>query len=405
MCGRRRHFGEAAYASFPFAGAYDDPAKAPDLLPCACKSVIPQKTILSVPPWSPEYLAAIVDSSDDAIIGKLLDGTIVSWNRGAERIYGYRADEVIGRHISILVPRDHPDELPAIFRRLRKGERIDHFQTTRLRKDGTRLTMSVSISPVRNEQGRIIGASAIARDITAQEEAIKAAMRLREEFISIAAHELRTPLATVFARLQLAERKLSRPQVDNAAILRDVVLVRQAADRLRTLLDRLLDISRISSGRLELERADTDLTDLVRSVSSAFVETSGHPIAVNAPQSADATRASVDAVRIDEVITNLLDNALKYAGPSGPIDVDVWGKDEEVGFAVRDRGPGIAPDQRERIFQPFERGDAKGPGVGLGLHVAREIILLHRGTIAIESPPDGGARFVVTLPRNGASPS
>ena len=363
--------------------------------------MIPQKSILSVPPWSPEYLAAIVDSSDDAIIGKLLDGTIVSWNRGAERIYGYRADEVIGRPISILVPPDHADELPAIFERLRKGQRIDHFQTTRLRKDGTRLTMSVSISPVRNEQGRIMGASAIARDITAQDEAIKAAMRFREEFISIAAHELRTPLATVFARLQLAERRLSRPQVDNAEILRDVVLVRQSADRLHILLDRLLDISRISSGRLELEKADTDLADLVRSVSSAFAETSGHPIAVNAPQSAEATRASVDPVRIDEVITNLLDNALKYGGPSDPIDVDVRADGARVSFAVRDRGPGIAPDQRERIFQPFERGDTKMPGVGLGLHVAREIVLLHGGRITIEAPDDGGARFVVTLPKDG----
>jgi PAS domain S-box-containing protein len=358
-----------------------------------------------LPPWSPEYLAAIVDSSDDAIIGKTLDGTIISWNAGAERIYGYRADEVIGRPISILVPADHPDELSTILERLGKGERIDHFQTVRVHKDGKRISVSVTISPVRNEEGRIVGASAVARDITAQQDAVQRAMQLREEFISIAAHELRTPLATVFARLQLAERRLARPEHEPGAILRDVVLVRQAADRLRTLLDRLLDISRISAGRLELDRADTDLTDLVRSVSSAFVETSGHPIAVNAPQSTEATRASVDAVRIDEVITNLLDNALKYAGPSGPIDVDVWGKDEEVGFAVRDRGPGIAPDQRERIFQPFERGDAKGPGVGLGLHVAREIILLHRGTIAIESPPDGGARFVVTLPRNGASPS
>jgi PAS domain S-box-containing protein len=364
-----------------------------------------RESVHALPPWSPEYLAAIVDSSDDAIIGKTLDGTIVSWNPGAERIYGYRAEEVIGRSISILVPADHPDELPVILERLRKGERIDHYETVRLHKDGKRITVSVTISPVRDEAGRIVGASAVARDITAQQEAIKEAMRLREEFISIAAHELRTPLATVLARLQLAERRLSRPAVDLPTVLRDIVLVRQSTERFRALLDRLLDISRISSGRLELEKADTDVAELVRSVSSAFAETSGHLIRVDSPQPPEATRASLDAVRMDEVITNLLDNALKYGGPSDPIDVDVRADGARVSFAVRDRGPGIAPDQRERIFQPFERGDTKMPGVGLGLHVSREIVLLHGGTIAVEAPADGGARFVVTLPKDGVSQS
>jgi len=362
-----------------------------------------RESLRALPPWSPEYLAAIVESSDDAIIGKTLDGTIISWNQGAEHIYGYRPEEVIGRSISIIVPADHPNELPPIFARLRRGERIDHYQTVRVHKDGKRIAVSVTISPVRDEQGRIIGASAVARDITAQQEAIKEALRMRDEFISIAAHELRTPLATVFARLQLAERHLSRAEIDTAAVLRDVVLVRQSAERLRILVDRLLDVSRISSGRLALEKADTDVADLVRTVSSAFAETSGHAIRVNAPQAPDATRASLDAVRIDEVITNLLDNALKYGGPSDPIDVDVRADGAQVSLAVRDHGPGIAPDQRERIFQPFERGDTKAPGVGLGLHVAREIVLLHGGSIVVEAPPDGGARFVVTLPKDGAA--
>ena len=373
------------------------------MLPCARMQVEARESLRALPPWSPEYLAAIVESSDDAIIGKTLDGTIISWNQGAEHIYGYRPEEVIGRSISIIVPADHPDELPPIFARLRRGERIDHYQTVRVHKDGKRINVSVTISPVRDEQGRIIGASAVARDITAQQEAIKEALRMRDEFISIAAHELRTPLATVFARLQLAERHLSRAEIDTAVVLRDVVLVRESAERLRILVDRLLDVSRISSGRLALEKADTDVADLVRTVSSAFAETSGHAIRVNAPQPPDATRASLDAVRIDEVITNLLDNAIKYGGPSDPIDVDVRADGAQVSVAVRDRGPGIAPDQRERIFQPFERGDTKAPGVGLGLHVAREIVLLHGGSIVVEAPPDGGTRFVVTLPKDGAA--
>src|SRR2546426_2500028 len=213
---------------------------------------------------SPEYLAAIVDSSDDAIIGKTLDGTIISWNRGAEHLYGYTADEIVGQPISVLVPIDRPDELPGILDRLRRGERIDHYKTARIRKDGQRVELSVTISPVRDADGTIIGASAIARDISEQERAIEAALRLREDFIAIAAHELRTPMTTVFARLQLAERRLSRDDYDRDALRRDVAIVRKGADRLRGLLERLLDISRIRSGRLDLVRAPTDVVALTR---------------------------------------------------------------------------------------------------------------------------------------------
>ena len=361
-----------------------------------------REAVRALPPWSPEHLAAIVESSDDAIIGKTLDGTITSWNPGAERIYGYRAEEVIGRPISILVPPDHSDELPPIFERLCRGERIDHYQTVRVHKDGKRITVSVTISPVRDERGQIVGASAVARDISAQQEMIKKAMRLRDEFISIAAHELRTPLATVFARLQLAERRLGHPEIDLEAVRRDVALVRQATDRLRVLLDRLLDVSRISSGRLDLECGEIDLVEMVRTTTAEFAQTFGHVIVVNTPQPSAATRANLDAVRIDEVLTNLLDNAVKYAGRDGPIEVEVMADSEVVSFVVRDHGPGVPAEQRERIFEPFDRGDAKTPGVGLGLHVAREIVLQHGGRIAVEAPADGGARFVVTLPKNGA---
>jgi len=372
------------------------------LLPCARMQVEAREAVRALPPWSPEHLAAIVESSDDAIIGKTLDGTITSWNPGAERIYGYRAEEVIGRPISILVPPDHSDELPPIFERLRRGERIDHYQTVRVHKDGKRITVSVTISPVRDERGQIVGASAVARDISAQQEMIKKAMRLRDEFISIAAHELRTPLATVFARLQLAERRLGHPEIDLEAVRRDVALVRQATDRLRVLLDRLLDVSRISSGRLDLECGEIDLVEMVRTTTAEFAQTFGHVIVVNTPQPSAATRANLDAVRIDEVLTNLLDNAVKYAGRDGPIEVEVMADSEVVSFVVRDHGPGVPAEQRERIFEPFDRGDAKTPGVGLGLHVAREIVLQHGGRIAVEAPADGGARFVVTLPKNGA---
>ena len=351
--------------------------------------------------WSPEYLAAIVDSSDDAIIGKTLDGTIVSWNPGAERLYGYTPDEMIGRPISIIVPAEHPDELPQILDRLRRGERIEHYRTTRVTKDGERITVSVTISPVRDASGTIIGASAIARDVGEHERAIEEALRLREDFISVVAHELRTPLTILYGRLQLVARRLARPDHDAAASRRDMAEAQDAAVRLRDLLERLLNMSRIRSGRLELERAPTDVAELVRRTASSLAEISGREIQVRATGDRGATRANVDELRLEEVVANLLDNAVKYSPASAPVEVEVAGTDHEVRIAVRDHGPGVPPAEREKIFEPFHRGETGLPGVGLGLHVAREIVTLHGGSLSLDGPSDGGTRFVVSVPRDG----
>ena len=350
--------------------------------------------------WSPEYLAAIVDSSDDAIIGKRLDGTIVSWNPGAERLYGYTPDEAIGRPISIIVPAEHPDELPQILDRLRRGERIEHYRTTRVTKDGERITVSVTISPVRDASGTIIGASAIARDVGEHDRAVQEALRLREDFISVVAHELRTPLTILYGRLQLVARRLARPDHDAAASRRDMAEAQDAAVRLRDLLERLLNMSRIRSGRLELERAPTDVAELVRRTASSVAEISGREVQVRATGERGA-KANVDGLRLEEVVANLLDNAVKYSPAPAPVEVEVAGTDHEVRIAVRDHGPGVPPAEREKIFEPFHRGETGLPGVGLGLHVAREIVTLHGGSLSLDGPSDGGTRFVVSVPRDG----
>ncbi|MEK6227496.1 MAG: PAS domain-containing sensor histidine kinase [Chloroflexota bacterium] len=355
--------------------------------------------------WAPEYLAAIIDSTDDAVIGKTLNGTIISWNRGAERIYGYSADEVNGQPISILIPPDRADELPAILARVARGERIDHYLTKRARKSGDVIDVSVTISPVQDETGRIVGASAIARDVTAQQDAVKEALRIREEFISVAAHELRTPLTTLYARLQLIERRLARQDLDPAIVLRDVTLVRQAADRLKTLIDRLLDVSRIKSGQLQLERETTDVAAMVESVASMLAETSGREITIGASDAPESYRIAVDAVRMEEVVVNLIDNAVKYSPRGTRIDVELTSTLEAIRIAVRDHGPGIRDEERTRIFEPFHRSSATAPGVGLGLHIAMEIVELHGGTLILEAPVDGGSRFVVTIPRNSGNGS
>ena len=353
--------------------------------------------------WAPEYLAAIVDSTDDAVIGKTLDGTIISWNKGAERIYGYTADEVVGQPISVLIPEDRKDELPDILSRLARGERIEHYLTKRRRKDGEIIDISVTISPVHDKSGTIVGASAIARNVTAQQGATKEAIRMREEFISVAAHELRTPLTTMYARLQLVERRLARNDLDPALARRDVTLVRQAADRLKTLIDRLLDISRIASGSLQLDREVTDVAEMVRSTALMLAETSGREITVMAPDPPESYRMAVDGVRLDEVVVNLIENAVKYSPGGTAIDVELTSSSAALRIGVRDHGPGIKLADRARIFEPFHRSSNNSvPGVGLGLHIAKQIVELHGGTLTVEAPADGGSRFVVKMPRNSA---
>ena len=162
------------------------------------------------------------------------------------------------------------------------------------------------------------------------------------------------------------------------------------------LLERLLDISRMRSGQLELDRQPTDLVALVRDAAAEFAETSGRDVKVIGPGSR-GNLINVDGVRIEEVVTNLIDNANKYSPPDKPIEVDIADDADAVRVAVKDRGPGIAPDQRGRIFEAFHRAGRDNRGVGLGLHVAREIVELHGGSLHVEDAEGGGAKFVMTL--------
>jgi two-component system sensor histidine kinase KdpD len=176
--------------------------------------------------------------------------------------------------------------------------------------------------------------------------------------------------------------------------------VRQAADRLKALIDRLLDVSRIKSGQLQIEREVTDVAAMIESVALMLADTSGRQIKVRAAEALENYQAAVDGVRIEEVVMNLIDNAVKYSPPGSPIDIELTSTADAIGIAVRDRGPGIRVEERARIFEPFHRSSTTAPGVGLGLHIAREIVELHGGTLTVEAPVDGGSRFVVTMPRN-----
>ncbi len=522
------------------------------------------------------HYRVIEESTEDAIIGKTLDGTITSWNRAAEKLYGYSAEEAVGKSIRIIVPPEKTAELSDILERLKNGEKIERYETERLRKNGSRAQVVVCVSPIRDADGKISGSTSVARDITARKRAedsqrflaeaaaalsasldyektlnsiaelavptladvcivdmiedhalrqrsaaqagaaydeclrsiqarytldtdapqpvwevlrtgvsrlisnvpgtpspsgdrdaellasirevgvescmvvplmirgrpagaisfmsvdprrrystedlvladefaaraaaavdnarlyrdAKDAVRARDEFLSVAAHELKTPMTSLRGFVQLAMRQLDRDGTPDPIQVRQALrVIDQQSRKLSNLISQLLDVSRLEAGRLALERQVVDIGKLVEGVVDAVMASSSeHAILVRIPA---PVLALADPLRVEQVVTNLVDNAIRYSPLGSLIDVDVSQPSRDtVRFAVRDRGPGIPPEFRDYIFTRFnhvQNTDRVG-GMGLGLYISREIVQLHGGEIEAEFPDEGGTRFVVTLP-------
>jgi PAS domain S-box-containing protein len=362
---------------------------------------------------------AIVESSDDAIISKNLDGIITSWNPAAERLFGYSAEEIVGRPISVLMPIDRHDDMESILGRIRRGERVEHFETVRISKTGRRIPVSLSVSPVRDSRGRIIGAAKIARDISARREAeaererllreAQQGVQLRDVFLSVAGHELRTPLHALRLQLFNLQRSLTSPEQRTLA-----GKAQREIDRLTELTDRLLDVARMASGGFTIERSRTDLARLLQRVAARMAEQAaqaGAPLAVDAES---AVFGDWDERALDQVVTNLLSNAIRF-GRGGPIRVAVEKEGDLARIRVRDHGPGIPPKDRERVFGRFERGfsDPSSGGLGLGLWITKQIVAAHGGRIRVEEPEvraaeraaaSRGASFIVELPIRAGEP-
>ncbi len=347
---------------------------------------------------------AIVESSDDAIISKTLDGIITSWNGAAERLFGYPAEEILGKPISVLMPEERYDDMESILGRIRRGERVDHYETVRLSKTGRKIAVSLSVSPVKDAFGRIVGAAKIARDISGRKEAeaereqllreAQQGVQLRDIFLSVAGHELRTPLNALRLQLYNLEQRLTtlpeRGIVEKA---------QKEVDRLAALTNRLLDVARMAAGGFSMDPASMDLVELVRDVAARMqsdAAEAGSVIRVSAP---DAAVGTWDRDGLDQVVTNLLSNAIKF-GRGQPIDLIVETRRDFAGVRVRDRGIGVVPEDRERIFERFERGVSERSfgGLGLGLWIARQIVTAHGGRIGVEIPDEPGAEFFFWLP-------
>jgi PAS domain S-box-containing protein len=478
---------------------------------------------------SRELLAAIVSASDDAIISKSLDGTILSWNAGAERLFGYSAAEMIGKSINLIIPERLQAEEQSILARLGQGERIEHFETVRVAKDGREIFISLTISPVRDTSGRVVGASKIARnitekkrteqalqaseerfrelannidqfawtcdelgyatwynqrwydytgttfeqvrgdgwravhhpdyvdqvaaslargveseepweaifpmrgkdgeyrwflsraipirdadgrvirwfgsntDITEQRElelALRDADRRKDEFLATLSHELRNPLAAISSSLEVLNRAGDDPELVSTA---HDAIGRQTSHLVR-LVDDLLDVSRITRDRIELQKSRVELDQILCQaieVCLPLSEQNGQTIHRDVP--AEALYLDADPVRLQQIVSNLLTNACNFSPPGGSIRLTATPDNEYVQISVSDDGEGIAPEHLETIFEIFTQGrpSSERPtrGLGVGLSLVRRLVDLHGGSVGVRSEGLGkGSEFTVRLP-------
>jgi PAS domain S-box-containing protein len=494
------------------------------------------------------YLAAIVDSSEDAILSKDLDGSIRSWNPGAQRLFGYSPGEIIGRPVTTLIPADLQAEEAAILARLRRGERVEHFETTRIAKDGRRIDVSLTISPIRDRSGAIIGASKIARDVTERKKNAEAlvaqrewfrvtlssigdavvacdpdcrvtylnapaekltgwtsvdapgqpladvfriineetragvanpcekvlrsgivvglanhtvlisrdgteraiadsaapildaegrvigvvmvfrdeterrrdaaererllhrerkaradaeqANRMKDEFVAVVSHELRTPLNAIVGWAQM----LRMGQLDEATAGQAIETIDRNARAQARLISDLLDISRILSGKLLLERHLVELTTLAANVVQALRPAADEKgLTVTVSSAMDKAETIGDPARLQQVLSNLVTNAIKFTPSGGRVDLMFRREGDDAVIAVHDTGRGIEPDFLPHVFDRFRQADAsttrKQGGLGLGLAIVQHLVEQHGGRVAAESEgPGQGATFTVRLP-------
>jgi PAS domain S-box-containing protein len=391
-----------------------------------------------------ERLAAVVESSEDAIIGKSLDGTIIAWNRGAEKVFGYPSSEAVGRSILFLLLPERANEETGILERIALGQGVEHFETTRVRKDGTHIDISATISPIRDKAGMVVGASQIARDITERKRADQEIQRLNNEmerrnaeletqtvelqkardelevrvnerteelasanqvlersnielqqFAYIASHDLQSPLRSISGFVQLLKSEYNG-KLDKQAddwIRRTV----QAIGQMQTMIRDVLAYSRVDSrSRPFAPTAFLDVfNEAVALLESSIHDAGGQVVCDELPV------VMGDRSQLVQLMQNLIGNGLKYHGDKSPnVHVSAKRDGNEWAFSVRDNGIGIDPKYHERIFEIFKRlhDQTEYPGTGIGLAVCRRVVTRHGGRIWLQSEAGRGSVFHFTLP-------
>ena len=333
------------------------------------------------------------------------DGRVLTWNAGAELIKGYSAAEIVGESFAVFYPQEERQQSKPQ-RVLAAAAESGHYEEEgwRVRKDGSRFWASVVVTPRRAPDGTLLGFAKVTRDLTerhfAEQQRIRAeiaeaALRARDEFISIAAHELKTPMTGVKVAAQLLRRSFRTTTLE-ASQTRSIDTIERQIGKLARLVTQLLDTARLQSGRLAIAVEDADVSALVQEVAEQSRALSDrHQIVVETPPE---LRMPVDALRLEQVLLNLLDNAVKFTPGGGRIDVRVIREPTAAVIVVRDHGVGVPPEHRARLFDRFYQAHPDRSGMGLGLYISRQIVEGHGGTITAEAPEDGGTRFVISLP-------
>jgi PAS domain S-box-containing protein len=340
-----------------------------------------------------QQLAAIVESSDDAIFATTPEGLILTWNPGAERLYGYTRNEVLGKHVSLLHARKEQEA--DLMDKIGKGERVSQLESVKLTKDGREIDVSLTISPILDRKGQMIGASRIARDITDR----KLLDRMKDEFVGTVSHELRTPLTAIKGFIELVLDGDAGPVPETQREFLEVAA--RNADRLGSLINDILDVSRIESERFEIRIQPTDLAAVLEDVMATFrvmAHTKGLSLRMEV---ANLPKVLGDAARLVQVFSNLMSNAIKYT-PKGEVGIKAMVGHDGVEVVVHDTGIGLTAEEQSQLFTKFFRGRnpvvSESGGTGLGLVIVKAIVEKHQGAIEVATRPGEGTRFRIVLP-------
>ena len=342
-----------------------------------------------------EQLRNLIERIGDAIVVVDETGVVRFANPAATELFRRTSVDLIGASLGLPAVAGETTEIDIFGQGDQIGVAEMRVVDTEWRGERARLAVLRDITErKRAEQQR----EQLFQERVAREQA-EEALRERDEFLALASHELKTPAATLSATAQLLERQLDRQgSLEHDQLVRALERLREQSQRLGRLVDHLLDVSRINSARLTIQLRQTDLARLVSDVVSACqLTTARHTLIMRGPSSLSCV---LDHDRITQVVTNLLDNAIKYSPDGGAVEVELSATEDEACLDVRDHGIGIPEERRDRLFERFYRGhlNEQFSGMGLGLFITRHVVELHGGSIVADSPLDGGARFTVRLP-------